>query len=474
MIEPEIATNIAVVLMTLERLAIVVCIAFIWTRLPFFKTFQQNNYDLFDKKLSLKLILVFSVFGIIGTLAGIVIDIGNISYEPFTHRVYDRLNSANFLQDILFTDNEAIINFRVMILVVAGLLGGPLVGLFSGIIVGLQRWSLGGFSDLINLSSSISVGLIAGLLFYCLTPKQRQSPYVVMLVCFLMEILRRTYLVAFSDGGQGELLMRYIALPMIIGNTIGGYIFMKVIEMVNTEQNLVKEKIQRLVAEAKIEKEKDKRKNAEVKSFLLYMLPHFLTSSLLDIKAKISTDPNQAEKLTIALSGFCKKSLQGINKWSGKKEDDAQELTIKDEIAHIKDYIIIMREDRPNINFIESYDQNLKFYKCSLFVLQPLVENAIHYGCKNINKNYTISVSIAAKGNQICLSVKDDGEGMTEEVKQKLGHVQVTTSRFGSGMGVFNIIHRLKIIFDTDIHPVIQSDIGKGTSIEILIPQKAI
>ncbi len=183
MIEPEMATNIAVVLMTLERLAIVVCIAFIWTRLPFFKTFQQNNYNLFDKKISLKLILVFSVFGIIGTLAGIVIDIGNIAYEPFTHRVYDRLNSANFLQDILFTDNEAIINFRVMILVVAGLLGGPLVGLFSGIFVGLQRWSLGGFSDLIDLSSSISVGLIAGLLFYCLTPKQRQSPYVVMLLC---------------------------------------------------------------------------------------------------------------------------------------------------------------------------------------------------------------------------------------------------------------------------------------------------
>ncbi len=464
MIEPEIATNIAVVLMTLERLAIVVFVAFIWARLPFFKTFPQNNFDVFDTKLSLKLILAFSIFGIIGTLTGIVIDIGNISYEPFTHRVYDRLSSSNFLQDILFTDNEAIINFRVMILVVAGLLGGPFVGLFSGIIVGLQRWTLGGFSDLINLSSSVSVGLIAGLLFYCLTPKQRQSPYIVMLVCFLMEILRRTYLVAFSDSGQGELLMRYIALPMIIGNSIGGYIFMKMIEMVNTERNLA----------VAIEKERDERKNAEVKSFLLYMLPHFLTSSLLDIKAKISTDPNQAEKLTIALSGFCKKSLQGINKWSGKKEDDAQELTIKDEIAHIKDYIIIMREDRPNINFIESYDQNLKFYKCSLFVLQPLVENAIHYGCKNINKNYTIFVSIAAKENQICLSVKDDGEGMTEEVKQKLGHVQVTTSRFGSGMGVFNIIHRLKIIFDTDIHPVIQSDIGKGTSIEILIPQKAI
>lgn len=473
MIPTEVVTNIAVVLMTLERLAIVVCIAVIWTHLPFFKTFQQNNYDLFDKKLSLKLILVFSIFGVIGTLAGIVIDIENISYEPFTHRVYDRLNSTHFLQDILFTKNEAIINFRVMVLVVAGLLGGPIVGLFSGIIVGLQRWSLGGFSDLINLSTSISVGLIAGLLFYCLTPKQRQSPYVVTFVCFLMEILRRTYLITFSEAGQGELLMRYIALPMIIGNTLGGYIFMKVIEMVNTERNLVDEKMRLLVAEGKIEKEKDKRKNAEVKSFLLYMLPHFLTSSLLDIKAKISTAPNQAEKLTTALSGFCRKSLQGINKFSSEQEE-VQDLTVRDEVAHIKDYITIMREDRPNISFIESYNQNLDFYKCSLFVLQPLVENAIHYGCKDINKKYTISISIAAKGNQISLSVKDDGEGMSEEIKQKLGYEQVTTSRFGSGMGVYNIIQRLKIIFDTGTHPVIQSEIGKGTSIEILIPQKAV
>lgn len=468
MIDHEIATNIAIILMTLERLAIVVCIAFIWTRLPLFRSFQ-DTLNPFDTKLIIKLILVFSAFGIIGTLAGVVIDIGNITYEPFTYRVYKLLESPDFLNEIIFTKDEAIINFRVMILVVAGLLGGPIVGLFSGIIVGIQRWSLGGFSDLINLSSSISVGLIAGIFFYLLTPEQRRSPYIVMLICFFMELLRRAYLIYFSGEGQGELLMKYIALPMIIGNSFGGFIFMKVIEVVNKERQLPLEKIRRLNAEYDKEKAEKIRKHEEIKSLLLYMVPHFLNSSLTDIIAKVSSAPDSAEKILYALAHFTRKSLQNINRWS-----EGKSLRIEDEVEQIKDYLFIMKEQEPTLNFIQNYDQNLLHFKCSLFVLQPLVENAINYGCKYKDMNNLISISITDRGDKICLSVEDNGIGMPEYVKHKLGNQEITTTTQGTGKAFLNVIQRLQKIFNHGVEYTIVSEQNKGTLITLLIPKEEI
>ncbi len=503
-------TKMVLVMLTFERLAIIVWIAFLLTHLPFFKSFQQHyhhhglNNKLgiqgFNTKLTLKLILFFSGFGILGTIFGIVIDIENgdqLVHQVFTERFYEQMEQNSFWQDpkaffqeIKFNTTEGIINFRVMILTVAGLIGGPIVGFCSGLIVGLQRYSLSGFSFEINLITSIGVGTGAGLIFYRLTPKQRHDPLIVMGVCLLMELLRRAVLIHLSPGDNGTVLMELITLPMIVCNTIGGYVFMKIIKTVNTERLLTEEKIKLLdaknkkeiaerllmeeknrllIAEQEKEEEKQKRKHEEIKSLLLYMKSHFLMPILSNIKNEILNNPPAAVKQLHSLSTFTKKSLESINDWS-----DGKDINIEDEQNHIKDYLVLMKFQYPNISFSESYDDTLLNYKCSLFVLQPLVENAIEYGCNFKKEGDSISVSITDFGEKIQLSVKDNGQGMADDIKQRLGREQYTSSRYGTGMAFFNVIQRLQKIFNNNIDYKIVSSLNNGTLIKITIPKEGI
>ncbi|MCK9906413.1 hypothetical protein MXD63_41295, partial [Frankia sp. Cpl3] len=60
---------------------------------------------------------------------------------------------------------DAIANSRVIGAVVAGLLAGPWVGFFTGLIAGVHRYTLGGFTDFACTLSTIAEGLMAGLVF---------------------------------------------------------------------------------------------------------------------------------------------------------------------------------------------------------------------------------------------------------------------------------------------------------------------
>lgn len=459
--------------MTLERLAIIIWIAFILTRLSFFKSFQENYDSKFDIKLILKLSLFFSAFGILGTLFGIVIeishemeaDIDTYTNQVFTHRIYEQIKLWQggddfkvFWKSIAFSPDEAIINFRVMILTVAGVIGGPVVGVISGLFVGWQRYSLGGFSGLENMLSSATVGLCAGLIHHLLTPRQRHSPLAIMAICFVMELVRRFYLIEINpDILQGKKLMEAITLPMLVGNTLGGYVFMKIIQVVN--------------AERRFSLEKTKRKHEEYKSLLLYMVPHFIISSLTIIRNNISKSSDIATEQIITLSEYTSMSLENINQWN-----EGKEITIGNEIDNIKRYISIMKGHYPKIVFSENYDDSLLKYKCSLLVLQPLVENAIKHGCRQKKAGDKIAVRIADYGEQICLSVEDNGEGIPDDIKILLGSKRVTRNKLGEGTGsaFLNVIRRLKNIFNENFHYIINSSYQGDTLITIFIPKEEI
>lgn len=116
----------------IEKMVVVVAFVDLFSRTGLYQR-------VFEKKLSfsdqLTLIVVFGLFSIFGTLAG----------EPFKG-VY--------------------INVRDMGPAVAGLLGGPLVGLGAGLIGGIHRFTLGGLTCNACSLATIIVGLVGGLIHY--------------------------------------------------------------------------------------------------------------------------------------------------------------------------------------------------------------------------------------------------------------------------------------------------------------------
>ena len=129
----------------LERLVIIVTVAFLVTRLPFFRHMIQRNE--ISRKHQYYAIAFFGLFGIIGTYSGVTFDTNSLQFNRWAYELYSE---------------EAIANSRVIGIIIAGLLGGYKVGIGAGIISVLHRFSLGGFTAVSCGLSAILAGVLAG------------------------------------------------------------------------------------------------------------------------------------------------------------------------------------------------------------------------------------------------------------------------------------------------------------------------
>ena len=130
----------------LERVGILIIVAFLLSRMKSFRQVIHNEHGLREKVL---MIAIFGVFGVISNYTGVEISHGSI-------------RSQDWLTNI--DKDNAIANTRIMGVAIGGLLGGPIVGIGAGLIAGLHRLSLGGFTAGACAFSTILAGIVTGFM----------------------------------------------------------------------------------------------------------------------------------------------------------------------------------------------------------------------------------------------------------------------------------------------------------------------
>ncbi|MEL3973532.1 sensor histidine kinase [Rossellomorea oryzaecorticis] len=205
----------------IERLGIIVTIAFVMTRLGFFRKLieQRSNVKISQTML---IILLFGFFGIIGTYTGLIVNAEVDEYAKWQLRLQE---------------NEAIANSRVIGIVAAGLLGGPWIGLGAGLVAGVHRYFLGGFTAFACGVSTIIAGLLAGYVGKREKKNRLVSPQKAFLVGFLAEAMQMAIILLFAKPYPVAYeLVSDIGWPMIIANGIGTGIFILIIKSVFYEE----------------------------------------------------------------------------------------------------------------------------------------------------------------------------------------------------------------------------------------------
>ncbi len=184
----------------LQQMSVFLVIAYLFTKSPFFKSFHIHTLH---RRQLLLLYFVFSIFSILGTYFGLPI-------------------------------NDAIANTRAIGAVLAGIIGGPLLGVAVGLTAGLHRFYLGGFTAFSCGLSTTTEGLIGGLVHMYLVRRYQQhqllSPVIAFLTTLVAEISQMLIILLFSKPFDDALaLVRIIALPMILANSTGAAIFVSII-----------------------------------------------------------------------------------------------------------------------------------------------------------------------------------------------------------------------------------------------------
>ncbi len=211
---------------------------------------------------------------------------------------------------------------------------------------------------------------------------------------------------------------------------------------------------------------KNHLKDVQLKYLQAQINPHFLFNTInAGVQLAMLEEAEQTSIFMEKTADFFRYNIKKIN----------EEASLEEEIELVNDYIYIMNVRFSNdIHYTMEIDETLVNTRVPSMILQPIVENAVNYGIRNIEREGKIKLTVSRKDEEILISIKDNGSGMLQSKIDKVmkGEVEVDNIISDSnGIGLRNVISRLKIYYGKEnVVNIISEGENNGTEIILSIP----
>ena len=101
-------------------------------------------------------------------------------------------------------------------------------------------------------------------------------------------------------------------------------------------------------------------------------------------------------------------------------------------------------------------------------IIQPIVENAIYHGIRGKKARGHIDINYRLENEFLIIDIIDDGIGF--DVEKKDAKVFDEQRNISGGIGMNNVLSRIKILCGEKYGFEIDSKVGKGTKISLKLP----
>jgi signal transduction histidine kinase len=181
--------------------------------------------------------------------------------------------------------------------------------------------------------------------------------------------------------------------------------------------------------------------------------PHFLFNTLNSVSTLIRINPEQARAMIMRLSRIMR----------GRLRNQEHFAPLRDELAFIEDYLSIeLVRFGDKLRVVKHIDPATLDMLIPSMLLQPLIENSIRHGLSSKVDGGAITIQTTHGNGRLSIAVEDDGVGIPEA---ELAGI------FNKGIGVSNVKERLKVLYNQNYRMLIDSQPGRGTRIEIEVPE---
>jgi len=170
-----------------------------------------------------------------------------------------------------------------------------------------------------------------------------------------------------------------------------------------------------LVKQKELELSRLKELNAqnELKSLHAHINPHFLYNALNSIASLMHESTEKAEEMILALSDLFRYSIN-------RKEKKMS--TIEDEVLMVENYLKIEKIRFENrLKFSIHVDPSLLKKQIPMYILQPLIENAVKHGISKVEAKGEIILEIKEQQNNLIITISDNGNNFPEDMYSGYG-----------------------------------------------------
>lgn len=211
-------------------------------------------------------------------------------------------------------------------------------------------------------------------------------------------------------------------------------------------------------------------KDAQLKYYQAQINPHFLFNSLnAGAQMAMMEDAEKTYSFIQNMADFFRYSMKSLQ----------TDVYLSEEVELVENYLAIMNvRFSGEIHFQKDILCDISGIQVPCMILQPIAENSVQYGLRNISWDGLLRLIIQESGDFVRVEITDNGCGITPKRLEEIRTGTVTSDpseKNSNGIGLGNVQERLKLYYNRDNLFSIESDgENKGTTVTILIPNTEI
>ncbi|WP_219644301.1 sensor histidine kinase [Cohnella sp. CFH 77786] len=208
----------------------------------------------------------------------------------------------------------------------------------------------------------------------------------------------------------------------------------------------------------------EKQKEAEIRALEAQINPHFLYNTLDSINwIAIEKEEHQISQMLKGLAQILRYSVKDSNKW----------VTVKEELNWMNQYVFLQQHRfRSSFRCVVEHDERTLGFRIHKLLLQPFIENSIIHGFEGRRQGGVLRIAVkVVDESSFSIRIEDNGAGIDEVTLQRLNSGKALDhAGKGSGLGIQNVMERLRMYYGVRASCNISSEIGQGTRVTLVLP----
>ncbi|MDT8860708.1 sensor histidine kinase [Alkalihalobacillus sp. MEB130] len=226
--------------------------------------------------------------------------------------------------------------------------------------------------------------------------------------------------------------------------------------------NLISEIRQKAKLEQELQQSKLLLKESQLQRLQSQINPHFLFNTLNTLSKKAYMEGSEeTSDLITSVADLLRYNLKHLDK----------NMTLIDEVNVLRDYMEIQKArftDR--LNFYVEMEETCLQVEIPGLTIQPIVENAVMYAVEPFEQGGVIWFRVKDGGDRVIIEVEDDGPGMSDEtITQIMEERRDSQKGQTSGIGLSNVVKRLRLFNGCETVMEIESKVEGGTKVTIYL-----